>query len=146
MAARHRTLPDRAASNAVQDRRACDPLHLSCAELPACRPIQPTGSAWLTLQIVPDDERSATARNVHELDRLSDDHADLDREIGVQDQAHGDRRLTKAIREALRKPTSLAEDHALEQFGLEESTQAQTDQGRCEDIRADHPGCDPTRH
>lgn len=92
------------------------------------------------------DERSATARNVRELDRLTEDQADLDREIGAQDQAKGDRRLTMAIREALRKPTSLAEGHEFEQFSLEESTQPLTDQGRCKGIRTGRPGCDPLRH
>lgn len=39
------------------------------------------GRDWLVRQDLPDDERAAIARHIRELDRLSDDLADLDREI-----------------------------------------------------------------
>src|SRR3954447_15779236 len=41
------------------------------------------GRAWLAKQILPDDERAAIDRHLRELDRLSEDLAVLDREIGV---------------------------------------------------------------
>jgi len=54
------------------------------------------GRAWLARQIVPDDERAAIERNVRELDRLTKDQADLDREIalGVMDDASVRRLMT----------------------------------------------------
>jgi transposase len=39
------------------------------------------GRTWLARQVVPDDERSAIARHLRELDRLSEDLGILDREI-----------------------------------------------------------------
>jgi transposase len=41
------------------------------------------GRAWLAKQVLPDDERAAIARHLRELDRLGEDLAVLDREIGV---------------------------------------------------------------
>jgi transposase len=41
------------------------------------------GRAWFAKQVVPDDERAAIARHLRELDRLGEDLAVLDREIGV---------------------------------------------------------------
>lgn len=54
------------------------------------------GRAWLARQIVPDDERAAIERNVRELDRLTEDQADLDREIArsVMDDASVRRLMT----------------------------------------------------
>lgn len=54
------------------------------------------GRAWLARQIVPEDERAAIERNVRELDRLTEDQADLDREIAlsVMDDASVRRLMT----------------------------------------------------
>lgn len=54
------------------------------------------GRAWLARQIVPDDERTAIERNTRELDRLTEDQADLDREIAlsVMDDASVRRLMT----------------------------------------------------
>ena len=41
------------------------------------------GRAWLTWQVLPDDERAAIARHLRELDRLGEDLAALDRDIGA---------------------------------------------------------------
>lgn len=41
------------------------------------------GRAGLARQIVPEDERAAIERNVRELNRLTEDQADLDREIAL---------------------------------------------------------------
>jgi transposase len=41
------------------------------------------GRAWLARQVVPDDERAAIARDIRELDRLTEDQAELDREIAL---------------------------------------------------------------
>ena len=40
------------------------------------------GRAWLDKQTLPDDERAAIARHIREIDRLAEDLADLDRDIG----------------------------------------------------------------
>jgi len=40
------------------------------------------GRAWLARQVLPDDERAAIARHIREIDRLAEDLADLDRDIG----------------------------------------------------------------
>jgi transposase len=40
------------------------------------------GRAWLARQVLPDDERAAIARHLRELDRLGEDLAALDRDIG----------------------------------------------------------------
>lgn len=40
------------------------------------------GRAWLDRQVLPDDERRAIGRHVRELDRLGEDLAELDRDIG----------------------------------------------------------------
>ncbi|MEM6945878.1 MAG: IS110 family transposase [Pseudomonadota bacterium] len=54
------------------------------------------GRAWLARQVVPDDERLAIERNIRELDRLTEDQIDLDREIalGVMDDASVRRLMT----------------------------------------------------
>lgn len=54
------------------------------------------GRAWLARQVVPDDERAAIDRHVRELDRLTEDQADLDREIAlsVMDDASVRRLMT----------------------------------------------------
>jgi transposase len=54
------------------------------------------GRAWLARQVVPDDERAAIERNIRELDRLTEDQADLDREIAlsVMDDASVRRLMT----------------------------------------------------
>jgi len=54
------------------------------------------GRAWLARQVVPEDERAAIARNIRELDRLTEDQADLDREIAlsVMDDASVRRLMT----------------------------------------------------
>ncbi|WP_246684474.1 MULTISPECIES: hypothetical protein [unclassified Mesorhizobium] len=39
------------------------------------------GRAWLERQVLPDDERTAIARHIREIDRLAEDLADLDRDI-----------------------------------------------------------------
>lgn len=54
------------------------------------------GRTWLARQVVPDDERTAIERNVRELDRLTEDQADLDREIAmtVMDDASVRRLMT----------------------------------------------------
>ena len=41
------------------------------------------GRAWLARQVVPDDEREAIQRNIRELDRLTEDQAELDRQIAL---------------------------------------------------------------
>jgi transposase len=41
------------------------------------------GRDWLARQVLPDDERAAIARHLRELDRLGEDLATLDRDIGV---------------------------------------------------------------
>jgi transposase len=41
------------------------------------------GRAWLAKQVLPDDERATIDRHLRELDRLGEDLAVLDREIGV---------------------------------------------------------------
>ena len=41
------------------------------------------GRAWLARQVLPDDERAAIVRHLRELDRLGEDLATLDRDIGV---------------------------------------------------------------
>jgi transposase len=41
------------------------------------------GRAWLAKQVLPDDERAAIARHLRELDRLGEDLAVLDHDIGV---------------------------------------------------------------
>jgi transposase len=41
------------------------------------------GRAWLARQVLPDDERAAIERHLRELDRLGQDLATLDRDIGV---------------------------------------------------------------
>ena len=41
------------------------------------------GRAWLAKQVLPDDERATIERHLRELDRLGEDLAVLDREIGV---------------------------------------------------------------
>jgi transposase len=41
------------------------------------------GRAWLAKQVVPDDERAAIDRHLRELDRLGEDLAVLDRDIGA---------------------------------------------------------------
>ena len=41
------------------------------------------GRAWLARQAVPDDERTAIDRDTRELDRLTEDQAELDRQIAV---------------------------------------------------------------
>jgi transposase len=41
------------------------------------------GRAWLDEQLMPDDERAAIARHVREIDRLAEDLAILDRDIGM---------------------------------------------------------------
>ena len=41
------------------------------------------GRAWLARQVIPDDERAAIERDIRELDRLTEDQADLDREIAL---------------------------------------------------------------
>jgi transposase len=40
------------------------------------------GRAWLAQQVLPDDERAAIARHIREIDRLAEDLADLDRDVG----------------------------------------------------------------
>jgi transposase len=40
------------------------------------------GRAWLAQQVLPDDERAAVARHIREIDRLAEDLADLDRDVG----------------------------------------------------------------
>jgi transposase len=40
------------------------------------------GRTWLAGQVLPDDERAAIARHIREIDRLAEDLADLDRDIG----------------------------------------------------------------
>lgn len=54
------------------------------------------GRAWLAEQLLPDDERAAIARHVREIDRLAEDLAALDRDIGmaVVDDASVKRLLT----------------------------------------------------
>ena len=54
------------------------------------------GRAWLAQQVVPDDERAAVERNIRELDRLTEDQADLDRAIAlsVMDDASVRRLMT----------------------------------------------------
>jgi transposase len=56
------------------------------------------GRAWLARQVLPDDERAAIARHLRELDRLGEDLAALDRDIGkaVVDHPAGRRLLTIA--------------------------------------------------
>ena len=39
------------------------------------------GRAWLSCQLVPDDERAAIERHIRELDRLAEDLDVLDREL-----------------------------------------------------------------
>src|SRR4029079_8174891 len=41
------------------------------------------GRAWLARQGVPDDERAAIDRDIRELDRLTEDQVELDREIAL---------------------------------------------------------------
>jgi hypothetical protein len=41
------------------------------------------GRAWLAKQVLPDDERATIERHLRELDRLGEDLAELDREIGA---------------------------------------------------------------
>ena len=54
------------------------------------------GRAWLAKQALPDDERAAIDRHLRELDRLGEDLAVLDRDIGaaVVDDPHVKRLLT----------------------------------------------------
>jgi len=54
------------------------------------------GRTWLARQVVPEDERAAIERNIRELDRLTEDQADLDREIAlsVMDDASVRRLMT----------------------------------------------------
>lgn len=54
------------------------------------------GRTWLARQIVPEDERAAIERDIRELDRLTEDQADLDREIAlsVMDDASVRRLMT----------------------------------------------------
>jgi transposase len=54
------------------------------------------GRAWLARQVVPNDERAAIERNIRELDRLTEDQAELDREIAlsVMDDASVRRLMT----------------------------------------------------
>jgi transposase len=40
------------------------------------------GRAWLAQQVLPDDERAAIARHIREIDRLAEDLAALDRDVG----------------------------------------------------------------
>jgi transposase len=56
------------------------------------------GRDWLAQQVLPDDERAAIARHLRELDRLGEDLAALDRDIGmaVVDQPAVRRLLTIA--------------------------------------------------
>jgi transposase len=53
--------------------------------VPPCPHVDPfngPGRAWLDRQALPDDERAAIARHLRELDRLGEDLAVLDRDIG----------------------------------------------------------------
>ena len=43
------------------------------------------GRVWLARQVVPADERAAIDRDIRELDRLTEDQAELDREIALSD-------------------------------------------------------------
>jgi transposase len=54
------------------------------------------GRAWLARQVVPNDERAAIERNIRELDRLTEDQTELDREIAlsVMDDASVRRLMT----------------------------------------------------
>jgi transposase len=54
------------------------------------------GRVWLARQVVPEDERAAIERNIRELDRLTEDQAELDREIAlsVMDDASVRRLMT----------------------------------------------------
>src|SRR3954471_20250840 len=49
---------------------------------PHADPFNGPGRAWLDRQVLPDDERAAIARHLRELDRLGEDLAVLDRDIG----------------------------------------------------------------
>ena len=49
---------------------------------PHTDPFNGPGRAWLDRQALPDDERAAIARHLRELDRLGEDLAVLDRDIG----------------------------------------------------------------
>ncbi len=40
------------------------------------------GRTWLARQVLPDDERAAIVRHIREIDRLAEDLAELDRDIG----------------------------------------------------------------
>jgi transposase len=65
---------------------------------PHTDPFNGPGRVWLERQALPDDERAAIARHLRELDRLAEDLAVLDREIGeaVVDQPDVKRLLTIA--------------------------------------------------
>jgi transposase len=65
---------------------------------PHTDPFNGPGRVWLERQALPDDERAAIARHLRELDRLAEDLAVLDREIGeaVVDQPNVKRLLTIA--------------------------------------------------
>jgi transposase len=54
------------------------------------------GRAWLARQVVPNDERAAIERNIRDLDRLTEDQTELDREIAlsVMDDASVRRLMT----------------------------------------------------
>lgn len=56
------------------------------------------GRAWLSTQVLPDDERAAIARHIREIDRLAEDLADLDGDIArdVVDDPQVHRLLTIA--------------------------------------------------
>jgi transposase len=56
----------------------------SILHAPACRSLHARNRAWLAAPPLPDDEGEAIEWHVHELDRLAEDLALLDREI-VQD-------------------------------------------------------------
>jgi transposase len=66
--------------------------------VPKCphRSVHQRGRAWLARQMVPDDERLAIDRGIRELDRLTKDRAELDREIAlsVMDDASVRRLMT----------------------------------------------------
>src|SRR3954449_8932135 len=57
------------------------PAHL-VPPCPHADPFNGPGRAWLDRQVLPDDERAAIARHLRELDRLGEDLAVLDRDIG----------------------------------------------------------------
>ncbi|MER9345356.1 IS110 family transposase [Mesorhizobium sp. M0601] len=71
----------RAASHAREERGAWHPAGALVPKCPHADLFNNRGRAWLERQVPPDDERTAIARHIREIDRLAEDLADLDRDI-----------------------------------------------------------------